>query len=215
MFEEIEDVGTELSRELLDELKFRVQQRRTVVSDVIHFLKSPHNPHPIGKYITVANQKSIERSLKGYASKFGLSVNSTAQTTEDQVDEHDKENRIISFEEKMRIVVENANCIDVSFPPSSQDRTVRRAKRARIEPFEMELKALKTAGMRGEIMNKVLHNLLKITPTSVDSERAFSLAGLFVTKIRSWLGHKSIFALTLLNSHFVNEKKQQQDQQSS
>ncbi|GFU33660.1 uncharacterized protein TNCV_2830351 [Trichonephila clavipes] len=42
-------------------------------------------------------------------------------------------------------------------------------------------------------------------PTSVETERAFSAAGLFVTKLRTRLSDKSINCLCVLNSYFKNK----------
>lgn len=50
---------------------------------------------------------------------------------------------------------------------------------------------------------QILHKaLLSIQPTSVESERAFSAAGLFITKLRSRLSDKSVNAMCVLRDHF-------------
>lgn len=49
--------------------------------------------------------------------------------------------------------------------------------------------------------------LCSIQPTSVQSERNFSLASCFVTKIRSLLSHQHIDMLCFLKSKFMTEKK--------
>ena len=49
------------------------------------------------------------------------------------------------------------------------------------------------------------HDALKsIPPTTVEAERAFSAAGLFVTKMRCRLGDKIIDELCFLRKYFVN-----------
>ena len=48
--------------------------------------------------------------------------------------------------------------------------------------------------------------LFSIPPTSVEAERAFSAAGLFVTKLRSCLSDKSLNALTFLRSYYTKNK---------
>ena len=42
-----------------------------------------------------------------------------------------------------------------------------------------------------------------IQPTSVEAERAFSVCGLFITKLRNRLSDKSINALCFLKAHFL------------
>ncbi|GFT15875.1 uncharacterized protein TNCV_3314621 [Trichonephila clavipes] len=52
---------------------------------------------------------------------------------------------------------------------------------------------------------KLWDALKTIPPTSVEAERAFSAAGLFVTKLRTKLSEKSINCLCFLKSYFKNE----------
>ncbi|GFX86729.1 uncharacterized protein TNCV_1409261 [Trichonephila clavipes] len=52
---------------------------------------------------------------------------------------------------------------------------------------------------------KLCEALKTIRPTLVEAERAFSTAGLFVTKLRTRLSHKSINCLFFLKSYFKND----------
>lgn len=59
-------------------------------------------------------------------------------------------------------------------------------------------------GTRGDFLQRAYEFLMTIKPTSVESERAFSAAGLFATKIRSRLGDETLDALCFLKSYFKN-----------
>lgn len=52
---------------------------------------------------------------------------------------------------------------------------------------------------RGKYLNVLYHYLRSIKPTSVDSERAFSIAGGFCTNIRTKLGDESLDSLHFLS----------------
>ena len=54
----------------------------------------------------------------------------------------------------------------------------------------------------GENLQKSLAMLSSMKPTSIASEQAFSVAGQFVTKIRSNLGDETLDALCLLRAYF-------------
>ncbi|GFW89132.1 uncharacterized protein TNCV_2685661 [Trichonephila clavipes] len=54
-------------------------------------------------------------------------------------------------------------------------------------------------------IKKLCEALKTIPPTSVQVERAFSAAGLFVTKLRTRLSDKSINCLCFLKSYFKNK----------
>ena len=53
----------------------------------------------------------------------------------------------------------------------------------------------------------IFRSLLTIPPTSVESERAFSATGLFVTKIRSRLGDYTIDTLVFLRDYYKREER--------
>lgn len=207
MFEEIRKFDTVLSRELLEELVLRISQRRTVASDAIQFLKNPFTSHSIATYMTVSDEKAVIKALKKFAKKFGGFAGIASENCDDSnVSDNVADNENLSFKQKLQKVIATENDMNITNSPPVSERCNVRSKK-RLDTFDVELRNLKATGVRGEILNKTLKNLLKISPTSVDSERSFSLAGLFVTKIRSCLGHKSIFALTLLNSFFSKQKK--------
>ena len=55
-------------------------------------------------------------------------------------------------------------------------------------------------------VSKLNDSFKTITPTSVKSERVFSAAGLFITKIQSRMGSKHVNALSTLRSYFCQKK---------
>ena len=68
-----------------------------------------------------------------------------------------------------------------------------------------EFLTFEQCGKRPETLEKLYQALCTIPPTSVESERAFSAVGLFVTKIRSSLEDNTIDALLTLRNHFLNK----------
>ena len=61
-----------------------------------------------------------------------------------------------------------------------------------------------STGERTPRLKKVMDALETIPPTSVESERAFSAAGLFITKLRTRLSVKNIDALCFLHNYYKN-----------
>lgn len=206
MFAEISKFDSILAVELTEQLKFRINQRRTVASDVVQFLKNPKIKSPISPYITIKSQTAVDKALKQYAETFG-GAESVAEENNDASESDDDDDSVDSFENQCRKIAcaeNNLNIMNSTPPP--KDFSVGKLKKA-MSAFDHELKDFKSTGRRGVILTQILMNLLKISPTSVDSERAFSVAGLIVTKVRSLLSPKSIFALTLLKSFFKSHEK--------
>ena len=57
---------------------------------------------------------------------------------------------------------------------------------------------------RTPLLSKLFNALKTIVPSSIESERAFSVTGNFVTKLRTNLGDDTIDALVFLKSHYRN-----------
>ena len=65
-------------------------------------------------------------------------------------------------------------------------------------------KQLEATGKTPSKLKQLLKVLLTIPPTSVEAERAFSVARLFATKLRSRLSDRSVSALSFLRIHMKN-----------
>ena len=62
-------------------------------------------------------------------------------------------------------------------------------------------------GTRSDFLQRAYDFLMTIKPTSVESERASSAAGLFATKIRSRLGDETLDVLCFLKTNFKDNQK--------
>ena len=65
-----------------------------------------------------------------------------------------------------------------------------------------EMTLLEANGNKSKYLNLVNRALKTSPPTSVEEERAFSAAGLFVTKLRARLSEKSIDSLMVLKYYY-------------
>lgn len=70
--------------------------------------------------------------------------------------------------------------------------------------FGKELEVFEATGDRTLNITNLLNSLKSIPPTSVESERAFSAAGLFVTKMRTRLSDRSVDCLCYLRAYYKN-----------
>ena len=68
-----------------------------------------------------------------------------------------------------------------------------------------ELDVFEATGQRTTNITLLFNALKTIPPTSVESERAFSAAGLFVNKLRTRLSDTSLDRLCFLKSYYINK----------
>ena len=69
-----------------------------------------------------------------------------------------------------------------------------------------EFKIFEATKKRTPKLERLCNALLTIKPTSVEAERAFSTAGLFLSKIRSSLSDETLDAQVFLKSYFINNE---------
>ena len=74
------------------------------------------------------------------------------------------------------------------------------------EDIKQEMNLFEATKKPSTKLELLFNALLSIPPTSVEVERAFFAAGLFVTKMRSRLRDKSLNALTFLRSYYMKNK---------
>ena len=89
-------------------------------------------------------------------------------------------------------------------------------KREKVQPSHNILNLIKKEmgvyetseyGDLGNTLTKLRGALATIVPTSVEAERAFSAAGLFVTKLRTRMSDTMIDCLCFLRAHFLKQVK--------
>lgn len=73
--------------------------------------------------------------------------------------------------------------------------------------LQKEMALFENGGSHGDFLKRAYNYLKTIKPTSIESERAFSSAGLLCTKLRSSLGDKVLDELCFLRCHFQQQKQ--------
>ena len=95
-----------------------------------------------------------------------------------------------------------AICNDMKNQPKS--KTGNCSKDA-LKAVRREMATFEEDGTRGSYLREAYEYLKTVKPSSVESERAFSASGNFVTKLRSSLEDKTLNALCFLRAHFQKE----------
>lgn len=213
MFEELSKIDTSFSRDLQTALRYRINERRTLASSVLSYLCNPVNymkivkrPEDLLLDLDQPDTKEILKFIKNLIKRLSR-THCTLQEDDEKSDQDDDvslshlrsdSHPEIPLAEKLNRVIENAM--------SETTGTISSAANANANELTKILKGEMTlfenGGSRGRNLQLCYEYLLTIPPTSVQSERAFSAAGSFATKLRSKLGDSSLNALVALKSYF-------------
>ena len=97
-------------------------------------------------------------------------------------------------------------CILVEPPLALRPREVTSATEILLE-IKREMDVFEATGERPARLNKIYRAMTTLPASSVEAERTFSAAGLFLPKIRSSLSDRSLDNLVFLRKYFQNKKK--------
>jgi hypothetical protein len=70
-----------------------------------------------------------------------------------------------------------------------------------------DLQSMDASGKKLDLLSTIYNALMSVPPTSVEAERAFSAAGLFVTKLRNRMSDESLSKVAMIRNFLKNKKK--------
>lgn len=204
----LENFGSdELSVKLKNKLEDRISQRRTNVSGTLQYL---HNggKSEIHESFTRPLKNTIAKVIESFAQR--LIFNTNMETSSGEQTEADDVVEVVSEEQTnpQSLMQKLQNKIQLNLLsniPSSSTQQI--TNRSLISKIKSEMKFFEENGVRGQILESVYSFLILIPPSSVESERAFSIAGNFCTKVRSRLGDAALSDLCFLKAYFRQTKQ--------
>ena len=126
---------------------------------------------------------------------------STADDNASQTECKKQSDRHLTLQQRMELAV-NASLSKAVVADPAVD-----VEKSQLAAIRSEMAMFESTGKRGRGLELVYRYLLTIPPSSVDTERAFSAAGVLCTKVRSRLSDKSIDTLCFLCSYYQQNKQ--------
>lgn len=195
LFKNLSEQTSNISKMMLDSLRKRYDERRN--KDLVSLMRYLQNPN-----------SNISQNVDGfkYSSKSAIiqcAKNIMKQNfTNESMNLSDEEiadaEEIAEAEETNNLTTQLQQSISklVSFQPKNKNS----------DPFELikkEFKLYESSGVKTLNLNKINTALKTIQPTSTSSERTFSVAGNFSTKLRSRMSFEILNALIFLKYYFL------------
>ena len=200
--EALDELDTDISHKLKECFQTRILQRRD--TELVHLISYLHDPSQRkGKDqfgFKIEREKIADLATKMARRMF---------TIKEEVEEP-KESEV-----KMEVEEPTAN---LTFAQKLQKRieeskhTTSKTKPLQTSFIKKEMDLFEASVARGaperpEHLELLYQSLLTLPPSSVTSERAFSSAGLFSTKIRSRLGDSTLHSLVFLRDYYKRQNK--------
>ena len=215
MLGKLKEQNSVICKEMMLALLARVEQRRTAASGVLQYL---HNSNPaVAQFemFRLPNQTSLRKFIKDRLSSHPPSIGQNTHVNFGDEYESRQENAPNRNAAASSTAQELKDELQQALEQCQSEETAVRSSAEQeitLVTIKKEMSVYEGNGYRGPILQRIRQHLLTVPPTSVESERAFSVAGNFCTKIRSRLGDNSIDALCFLKCHF---KKLDQSHQST
>ena len=195
IFSQLDSINSNFSLELKARVAKRLKERSQ--NHLFGVLRYLHDPELSEEEIQfVPSKSSIYKSVKTTLSRLypGLENNIVGYPNSQEIELNDSctnENETLS--EKLEAAIR------MSTVPTKIDLNDFTA-------IQKEMKVFEATKKRTENLELLYQALRSIPATSIESERAFSAAGLFITKLRSRISNDSINCICHLCSFFKTQK---------
>ena len=197
LFDDLKAKDSELAQEMLFALRKRIKERwNPILAGLLKYLHNPTNftkpPRNQDEMFKIPSRKKMEDlALELLNRLFGKTDLEETEENEICTVEAAEE---LSFAERLKARLDKV---------SENSASIGSKKNTFENSIKKEMDLFQTSGEKSknlELLSQVLQN---VAPTSVASERAFSISNDFVTKKRSRLSDKSIDNLCFLKSIFT------------
>ena len=207
MLDELMNQHTLLSNELKNALIQRIKERRTSYSDVLQYLShynvKKSNEEDYGIF-NKTNKSTIRKIIEELIERV-YNKNETSTELSEISSDSDSENSVNvmpststrSLKEKLHFLIKAKTEVP------AQPTLINKKNKSMSQVIKKELTYFHEENVKGKYIQLAYDFLMTTRPTSVESERAFSAAGLFCTKIRSRLGDESLNKLCFLRAYLL------------
>ena len=190
IFHQLKSINSPLSLEFQKSLKTRIDQRRN--KDLVSVLMLLHHGvYPkANDYFSYSSKASIKATATSLMNRLYPCDITEVENSEDDSEDVEEENEYSKLQK----------CI------ASFTKTQTASTTGQHLSIDKEFKLLEANnGKRTERLEKLYQALLTVKPTSTASERVFSVAGIFITKLRNRMSSSTLNALVFLKYYFLNK----------
>lgn len=206
MMEEVSTKSSDIARKMTEALEKRIGQRRKLdVSGVLQYLRNPDSNST--KIFQMANATTVREKVKLLIERLDSRTLETDMHSDSDQDSNDMP---LVEEDQQELTLEEKFTQAVNKSKEQRDPKTKSSGKDLVATLKKEMFLFQSGGTRGLHLELAFQYLAIVPPTSVESERAFSAAGQFVTKIRSRLADNTLDALMLLRSYFQKQRQTNQ-----
>ena len=194
---ELQNLKSEISQKLLHAIKARIEERRdTVLVTLILYLQNSQTvlTKSSNKFLPLATKSDIIKLSGQILSRLYKDYSTGEECDIQKRDESD-------IQEPDNVLLKNAMEVAINKYLKEPEEVT-----SSTQTLRKEFLALEATNKRTKNLELLYQALKTIKPSSVASERVFSISVNFVNKLRTQLNSKSIDVLCFLKSYFIKQK---------
>lgn len=214
MLKKLKDANSAISKKLYAALILRMEERRTDLSGLLQYLHNGISNVSGIDFVTVPSSIKCRKLIVDLLERLDasnptalLTAHATGSSISNEVNleidsEFDSITESICTQKPLSVAEELDKVIKEGYAPMQPIRFETLSSK-----IQKEMSLFENGGRRGDYLERTYSYLMTIKPTSVESERAFSSAGQFATKIRSRLNDETLDELCFLKAYLQQHKK--------
>jgi hypothetical protein len=199
--EKLNELASPISQELASALSRRAKERRTEFAGILAYLHyGTYALETMDPIFSVPKKTQMANLIKTFLSRVNLDPNDQLDQSEEpevQIME-DAEGEPRQKKRKSKSAMELNEAIKKMQTPSKPTIQTKDV----LGFIKREMALFEGGGSRGYYLQQTYDALKVISPTTVESERAFSSAGYLCNKVRSSMNDNTLDSLCFLRSHF-------------
>lgn len=186
-----------VSLELASSIKFRVMERRTELTKVLRYLHNRVYANEDEELADTITRTEVQNFLKKMLTRTRIGTVVGDEESNDTPANEDftvQPSAAATFKDELNEIMKKAMT-----PPTTEKS---KKSQTLLTTLRQEMKLFEDGGTRGYNLSLIYDYLLTVKPTSVESERAFSVSGYVCNKFRSRLSDSTLDDLCYLKSYF-------------
>lgn len=205
---ELKEKSSKIGLEIYESLKRRILERRTNLSSVLQYLHTGkfESLSEIGVF-NILSKNSMAAIIKSLILRLHPEHNDNENKDLDDFSQNiDDPIGIISLDDSQKIQdLKDVLIQAIKNVDNNAHVEQIQVKTSLLETITKEMDLFESGGARGYHLELIYVHLKSISPTSVESERAFSSAGYICNRIRSSLNDKTLGELCFLRAFFKSQ----------
>lgn len=199
LLKNLREQNSTIGSKLFDTVLNRVTERRNeCLSALFLYLEDPTSYENEDGLLRRPSLQDLSKTARDLHLRLFKEDDSEEDANDETIESEDEPPKKLSKAEELEEVLSGKKKI-------AEKKKPRCTSQGLLQNLKREMAVFESSGDRPSSLEKLYRALLSLPPSSIEAERSFSAAGLFVTKLRTSLNDETIDTLCFLRAYLMKK----------